>query len=138
MTRAIEEIKERLCDELNEYADKNRWSERDVDMIDKITHSIKSLMKYLEMEETWNDYDTRSSYSRGRSMNRGRYYRDDRSYDNSYDDRYYDGDTSYRNRSRDDGMEHLTQELEELMSKTTDADVKEAIKKTMAQIKKNK
>lgn len=137
MNRAIEEIKARLCDELIEYADKNRWSERDIDMIDKITHSIKSLMKYFEMEESLGEYDSRSSYSRGRSMNRSRYYRDDRSYDNSYDNRYYD-DGSSRGRSYNDGMEHLSNELEELMSKTTDAEVKEAIKKTMAQIKKNK
>lgn len=134
MRREVEDIKYRLCDELAEYADKNRWTEKDVEMIDHITHSIKSLMKYIEMEENGGAYEGRS-YARGRYNNR--YYRDDRSYDNRYyDDHSYDN--SYRGRSRDDGMEEMTHELEELMAQTSDADVKEAIKKTMAHIKKNK
>lgn len=144
MTRAAEEIKERLCDELNEYAEKSRWTERDVEMIDKISHSIKSLMKYLEMSERWDD--NRSFYSRGRSMDRGRYYRDDYSYDNRYyddryrNDRYYDNGSSMNRGgySRDDGDDHkkMIEELENMISNTSDTDIKEAMKKTLSQLKK--
>lgn len=129
--RKFEELKYRLCDELTDLAERDRWSAKDVELIDRLTHSIKSLMTYLNMEdEDERDYSSRS-YARGRYNSR--YYRDDRSYD---DGKYYDD--GYRGRSYDDGMELMTHELEELMAKTTDADVKEAIKKTMNQLKKNK
>lgn len=129
--RKFEELKYRLCDELTDLAERDRWSAKDVELIDRLTHSIKSLMTYLNMEdEDERDYSSRS-YARGRYNSR--YYRDDRSYD---DGKYYDD--GYRGRSYDDGMEHMTHELEELMAKTTDADIKEAIKKTMNQLKKNK
>ncbi len=149
--RKFEELKYRLCDELQELEERPRWSEKDVEMIDRLTHSIKSLMKYLEMEEQ-NDLDYEGqSFARGRYNTR--YYRDDqsygrgRSYDGSYDDRGYNNyrsydDRPYMGRSRDDEMDsrkqELEHELEALMEKTSDADVKEAIKKTMAQMKKNK
>lgn len=140
MTRAVDEIKYRLCDELSEFAEKKQWSDRDIELIDKITHSIKSLMKYLEMEE--NGFEDTRSYRGNRSYRMDR-YDDGRSYNRRYDDsRYYD-DRSYndsyeRGRSRDDGMQKMTEELEEMLENTNDTEVKEAIKKTMAHIKKNK
>ena len=145
--RKFEELKYRLCDELQELEERPRWSEKDVEMIDRLTHSIKSLMKYLEMEENneW-DYDGQS-FARGRYNTR--YYRDDRGYSRGrdYDDRGYNSyrtydDGSYRGRSYDDEMDsrkhELEHELESLMEKTSDADTKEAIKKTLAQMKKSK
>lgn len=141
MRREMEEIKCRLCDELSEFADKRQWNERDVETIDRLTHSIKSLMKYLEMEENGEAYDYEDrSYARGRYNNR--YSRDGYARDGrrSYG-RYYDDDMSYRGgRSMDDNqdMQQMTEELQEMLNNATDADVKEAIKKTIAHIKKNK
>lgn len=141
MRREMEDIKCRLCDELAEFADKRQWTDRDVETIDRLTHSIKSLMKYLEMEENGETYGYEDrSYARGRYDNRS--YRDARrSYDggNSYD-RYYD-DMSYRGgRSRDGGhdMQEMADELQDMLNNATDSDVKDAIKKTIAHIKKNK
>ena len=146
MRREMEDIKCRLCDELAEFADKRQWTDRDVETIDRLTHSIKSLMKYLEMEENGETYGYEDrSYARGRYDSRS--YRDGRrsydggnSYNRYYDDRAYD-DMSYRGgRSRDDGhdMQEMADELQDRLNNATDADVKDAIKKTIAHIKKNK
>lgn len=140
MNKAIDEIKYRLCEELTGFADKRQWSDRDIELIDKITHSIKCLMKYIEMEE--NGFDSERSYSNERSYN-NRYYDDGRSYARRggygryYDDGNYNYD-DYHGRSRDEGTHHMIEEMEEMLNNTADAEVKEAIKKTMAHIKKSK
>lgn len=99
-------------------------------------------MKYLEMEENGETYDEGRSYARGRygrSYGDGRYsYDDGNSYGRYYDDHRYD-DMGYRGgRSRDNNMHEMTDELQEMLNNATDADVKDALKKTIAHIKKNK
>lgn len=78
------ELKDALCDELNEYSGKRKLSYEDLDVIDKLTHSIKSIETILAMEgyddEYSRDYEPR--YDRGYSYARhrdsmGRYSRDE-------------------------------------------------------------
>lgn len=69
--KELYEIKDRLCDELKEYANKE-MSAGALDVIDKLTHTLKNLDKVIEGYEG-EEYSNRS-YSRGRDA-RGRYSR---------------------------------------------------------------
>lgn len=86
----IYELKEKLCDELEEYGEK-KLDAGTLDVVDKLAHTIKNLDKIIEkyeIDEYSSDdgmmpYDRgrRSSYARGRNVRRdsmGRYSRADR------------------------------------------------------------
>lgn len=59
------ELKETLCEELEKYGAKDKMSAGDLEVVDKLTHTIKNLDKIIEK------YDEEGEYS-----NRGRYARD--------------------------------------------------------------
>ena len=115
------ELKEILCDELNEYNGKRKLSYEDLDVIDKLTHSIKSIETILAMEGYDEGYsrDYRPDYGYSYARNRdsmGRYSRDD----------------GY---SRDGhGKEAMAMELREAMDKATTEKEKEAIKACMTEL----
>lgn len=93
----VEQIRDMLCDELDEIAKKGQLTADSLDAVDMITHSIKSIDTILAMEESgysngysgrypmrsYDDgYSRRGSYARGRRGNvrrdsMGRYSRDD-------------------------------------------------------------
>lgn len=130
-------IKEMLCKELKEYAERKSLSASDLEMIDKLAHAIKNLDK-IEMYESedgysnhYPDYDERSSsYARrGTHYVRGHYSRDDGRDD--YSERY---DRGYNRRySMDKAKDHMMSKLGAMME---DADPKEreALKKAMREI----
>ena len=69
---AIYELKEKLCDELEEYGTK-KLDAGSLDVIDKLAHIIKNLDKIIESYERYSSYDGSyddgyrgSSYARGR------------------------------------------------------------------------
>lgn len=66
--RELYELKEKLCDELKEYANKE-MSAGSLDVIDKLSHAIKNLDRIIENHES--GYSGRE-YSRKRDP-RGRY-----------------------------------------------------------------
>lgn len=105
-----------------------------------LAHARESLKQADAMDNYSEERSSRSydmggnnSYRRGRSYDR--YYMMDTD-DGHGRNRYYDDRNSYRGRSYDDGMEEMTEELEQLMAQATDPETKEAIKKTMAHVKK--
>ena len=87
----VYELKEMLCDELEEYGKKGELSAGSLDIVDKLAHTIKNINKILDHYEEESDgsyYDGmryedgrymdrgKTSYARGRSMrrdSRGRY-----------------------------------------------------------------
>ena len=85
---AIYELKETLCDELEEYGEKSKLDLGDIDIIDKLAHTIKNLDKIIECYEgdgySGEDmrYNNEMSYARGgkrgnvRRDSMGRYSRD--------------------------------------------------------------
>lgn len=92
----IYELKEKLCDELEEYAEK-KLDAGSLDVIDKLAHTIKNLDKIIECYEedgysqddmmyngrSYTDGMRGSSYARGRRGNvrrdaMGRYSRDNK------------------------------------------------------------
>ena len=121
----IEKIKKMLCKELDEYAMKGKISGSDLDMIWKLTDTVKNLDK-IEMLEDGDSYDGYSemreypymggsSYARGR----GRYAKRDSmgryssNMGSSYDD--YSEARMDRRYSRDDAKDHLMSALGEAM-----------------------
>lgn len=92
--RKMEELREMLCEELNEITKKGEIDERTLDQIDKLTHSIKSIDAITAMEES-EKYGRR--YGEGsyeRSYGEGSYSR----YNDGYGDSY--GEYSARGRGR--------------------------------------
>ena len=97
----MEELKQMLVDELNKVVKKGELSAGSLDVIDKLTHSIKSIDTIVAMEDAGysqegyannryigNSYERGNSYARGRNVrrdSRGRYSRDDYSMDDIKD-----------------------------------------------------
>ena len=141
----IEKIKKMLCKELDEYAMKGKISGSDLDMIWKLTDTVKNLDK-IEMLEDGDSYDGYSemreypymggsSYARGRGRyakrdSMGRYSSDDRM---SYDD--YSEARMDRRYSRDDAKDHMINKLGEMMS-SADEEQREILKDAMRKIER--
>ena len=130
----IEKIKKMLCKELDEYAMKSKLSMADIDVIHKLTDTVKNLDK-IEMLEDDGGYSEARGGMRGRSYMHGSSYDDDMMYSErrgrgrnarrdsmgryssedgmSYDD--YSEARMDRRYSRDDAKDHLMSALGEAM-----------------------
>lgn len=119
----MNKIKKMLCKELEEYGEKNSISAADVEMIHKLTDTIKNIDKIgmLEDEDGYSEHypmydeDRGSSYARrGTHYARGHYSRDDgRGYSNGYAERY---DRGYdRNYSKDEAKDRMMSKLGSMM-----------------------
>lgn len=145
----IEKIKKMLCKELDEYAMKGKISGSDLDMIWKLTDTVKNLDK-IEMLEDGDSYDGYSemreypymggsSYARGRGRyakrdSMGRYSSEGGSYESgsSYDDYSERMDRRY---SRDDAKDHMMNKLGEMMT-SADEEQREILKDAMRKIER--
>ena len=137
----MHKIKKMLCKELEEYGDKKSLSSSDVEMIHKLTDTVKNLDKIEMLEgddgysETYPYYMGGSSYARGRGRyakrdSMGRYSSDMGS---SYDD--YSEARMNRRYSRDDAKDHMMNKLGEMMS-SADEEQKEILKDAMRKIER--
>jgi len=107
------DLKKMLCRELDEIARQKELSMGDIEVVDKLTHSIKSLVTIMAMEDSGYSYgDGYGGTYRRNEM--GRYA--DGNYDDGYSGRrYYDGGYSGRRYSRDEGKSYLIHQFEKLM-----------------------
>ena len=138
----IEKIKKMLCKELDEYAMKSKLSMADIDVIHKLTDTVKNLDKIEMLEgddgysETYPYYMGGSSYAgrgRGRNARRdrmGRYSSEDGM---SYDD--YSESRMDRRYSRDDAKDHMMNKLGEMMT-SADEEQREILKDAMRKIER--
>ena len=137
----MHKIKKMLCKELEEYGEKKSLSSSDVEMIHKLTDTVKNLDKIEMLEgddgysETYPYYMGGSSYARGRGRNArrdsmGRYSSDMGS---SYDD--YSEARMDRRYSRDDAKDHMMSKLGEMMS-SADEEQREILKDAMRKIER--
>ena len=125
----IEKIKKMLCKELDEYAMKSKLTGGDLDMIWKLTDTVKNLDKISMLEESEDYSEARSrgrSYMHGSSYDddmmyserrgRGRYAKRDSMgrYSSDMDEDYSEMRTD-RRYSRDDAKDHLMSALGEAM-----------------------
>jgi DNA-directed RNA polymerase sigma subunit (sigma70/sigma32) len=144
----IEKIKKMLCKELDEYAMKTKLSMADIDVIHKLTDTVKNLDKIEMLEEDGgyseargrgrsymhgSSYDDDMMYSerrgRGRNARRdsmGRYSSDMDDYSEARMDRRY---------SRDDAKDHMMNKLGEMMT-SADEEQRQILKDAMRKIER--
>ena len=137
----MHELKEKLCDELEEIAHKPEMGAGDLEIVHKLTDTIKNICKIDMLEEDggysqagdW-EMEGRGSYNRGSSYRRkrdsmGRYSRDGMGYRDGrmMPNRMY---------SRAEAKDHMMDELEEAMAVATTDREKDIIKRAMDQLEK--
>ena len=66
------ELKDMLCEELEEYGSKDKLDVGGLDIVDKLAHAVKNIDKIIEAYEE-NEYSSRGSYEGG-SYEGGRSY----------------------------------------------------------------
>lgn len=135
------ELKEMLCKELEEYTRKGKMSAGDLEVIHKLTDTIKNIGKIEMLEEE-------GSYSQDDGMMGGGYgnrsYRDGDGYDdgagNSYRGRRRDSRGRYsrndgRGYSYEDGKHEMIAELEDMMGDAKSDREREAIRRCLDTIR---
>ena len=140
MMKALEKLRETLCEELDKVAKKSEMSAGDLEVTHKLTDTIKNIDKImmLEGEEGYSQngygqgnsyrgsYDSGKSYAnRGKHYVRGHYSRDDYSRADRYSRDGY---------SRDDGREAMMGRLHEMMQSASTDREREAIRRCMDEI----
>ena len=148
----MHDLKDLLCAELEDYAEKGKKSGKmsmgDLDSIHKLTDTVKNILKIDMLEgetgysedgaymgegriygTSYDGYDRGTSYVRGR----GRYAKRDNMGRYSRDDGYMRRDVGY---SRDDGKEYMMERLGELMDEAQKPTEKEALRRCMDALKR--
>ena len=128
----MHELKEKLCDELDEIARKGELGAGDLEIVHKLTDTIKNLDKIEMLEDggysqagDW-EADMRGTYGRGSSYrgrkrdSMGRYSREGRGGRGGY--------------SRNDAKEAMMEQMEMLMDQAGSEREREAIRRCMGQL----
>lgn len=127
----IYELKDKLCEELEEYGDK-KLDAGSLEVIDKLAHTIKNLDKIIEKYE---DEDYSSAYNDGMSYEGGSYERDGNRGGNRYSSRYAMARGRGRNARRDSMGRYssdsrmMVEELRDLMNDAPDERTKMEFKR---------
>lgn len=132
---AMHEICEKFKDELEEFARQDKFTVEEIGIIDKITHTIKSIQTVKAMEDHGYSYRTYGTSYRGGS------YGDDMDYARNGNSRESGRRSDYTyNRggrySRDDSRDMLMGYAEKIMSHTDDDSVKRAAKMLIDELEK--
>ena len=146
----MEDLKDLLCAELEDYAEKGKKSGKmsmgDLDSIHKLTDTVKNILKIDMLEDeggysedgaymgegriygtSYDGYDRGTSYARGRGRyakrdSMGRYSRDGRGMRDGY--------------SRDEGKAYMMEQLEDMMEDAEKPAEKEALRRCMEALKR--
>lgn len=119
---ALDKIREQLCGELDEIARKGELGSGDLELVHKLTDTIKNIDKICMLEDDghsrageW-EADMRGTYGRGSSYaNRGRHY-------------------VRGHYSRADARERMREQLSGMMRDTDDEPTREALRRCMSQL----
>lgn len=132
------ELKEKLCEELEEIARKPEMSAGDLEAVHKLTDTIKNIDKICALEEDGGyseagDWEGRGSYNRGSSYaNRGKHYVRGHYSRDGYNNRGdYSRDGGY---SRHDAKEAMMEQAREMMENATTDREREAIRRFMSEL----
>lgn len=126
----MEKLKEKLWEELDEIARKQDMGAGDLEVIHKLTDTIKNLDKICMLEEGGEGY---SSANRGQHYVRGHYSRDG-GMGRGMDPRGYSTRRDSRGRySRDDGRSEMMEHLEAALDSATEQD-REDIRRFMRKL----
>ena len=128
----LEELKEMLCEELEEYGAKEKLDMGGLEIVDKLAHAIKNINKIIDEEDGYSErrYAERNMYE---GNYRGSYG------DGSYRDSYRDGYSSRRGRGRNarrDSMGRyasagMRDEIERLMDEAPDEETRMKLERFM-------
>lgn len=126
----IERLRDNLCEELEKVARKDEISTSDLDIIDKLAHSIKNIDKVLMYDE----YSHEGHSYGGHGYNNNSYARQGRDGDNdgrynegrSRADHSYDYSRYYRDR--------MTDKLRQMMNDTSNDRERDAIMRCISQL----
>ena len=146
----MEELREMLCEELEKITKKGELSAGSLDVVDKLTHSIKSIDTIMAMEDSGYSNESGYSYARGRGRNTrrdsmGRYSSRGGSYEGgsyeggSYEDGSYarGGRGGNRGYSRHDAKEELAMDLKELKREAKDQETERMIDRWIKQLEQD-
>ena len=134
----MHELKEKLCKELEEIANKGELGAGDLEIIHKLTDTIKNLDKIEMLEDggysqagDWEiedrAYNRGNSYARRKRDSMGRYSRDGRMMRGGYrDGRMY---------SRAEAKDEIMEKIEDMMD-DADPKEKEILRRAMDQLEK--
>ena len=134
----MHELKEKLCDELKEIANKGELGAGDLEIVHKLTDTIKNLDKIEMLEDggysqagDWEiegrAYNRGNSYARRKRDSMGRYSRDGRMMRGGYrDGRMY---------SRAEAKDEIMEKIEDMME-DADPKEKEILRRAMGQLEK--
>ena len=132
------ELKDKLCKELDEIARKPEMGAGDLEIIHKLTDTIKNLDK-IEMLEDDGGYsqagyrDGSNSYARGSSYaNRGKHYVRGHYSRNGYSNEGRGGRGGY---SRHDAKEAMMEQLDEIMDSANEQE-REILRRAISQLEK--
>uniref|UniRef100_A0AAU8B5I2 Uncharacterized protein n=1 Tax=Dulem virus 33 TaxID=3145751 RepID=A0AAU8B5I2_9CAUD len=140
--KALDDLRDMLCDELDEIAKKPEMSAGDLETVHKLTDTIKNIDKICLMEEDgeysqagdW-ELEGRGNYGRGNSYaNRGQHYvRGHYSRDGGQGDGYSrrGGRGGY---SRADGKDRMMEHLNQMMQEAGSEKERNAIRRCMEQM----
>ena len=127
----MHELKEKLCDELEEIANKGDLGAGDLEIVHKLTDTIKNLDKIEMLDDggysqagDWEiegrTYNRGNSYARRKRDSMGRYSREGRGGSGGY--------------SRNDAKEAMMEQMEMLMDQAGSEREREAIRRCMGQL----
>lgn len=128
MHRELKELRENLNDELIKVSQKG-ITVNNLEMIDKLTHSIKSIDTIIAMNDGGYSETRGGDYSYARRDSRGRY---SRTYDDNRGGSYRRGmsRTSY-GYSEDGAKADMIEQLQEMLDQTSDNKIRMAIQKAL-------
>lgn len=118
----LQELKEMLCNELEEYGRKGNLSSGTLEIVDKLAHAIKNLDKIIESEGNSYMYDGRSYDGMSRKRDSMGRYADN-----------FSRDSYSRGYSRGKGM---VSELRDLMEESPDEHTRMEFEKFIKKIEK--
>ena len=132
----MHELKEKLCDELEEIARKPEMGAGDLEIIHKLTDTIKNIDKIDMLEDDGYSQagyrDRGSSYNRGSSYaNRGKHYVRGHYSRDGYS---MEGRGNRGGYSRHDAKEAMMEQMEMLMEQAGSEREREAIRRCMSQL----
>ena len=131
--KAMYDLRNMLCDELDELARKGELGAGDLEIAHKLASTIKNLDKIEMMEDDGysRDGDYSRRYSRDGDYSRGGDWEADMRGTYGRGSSYARRGTHYvrRHYSRADSMEHLREQINDMMRETDDDRVKEALRR---------
>lgn len=124
--KSLETIRDMLCYELDDIAEKNEMSAGMLDTVDKIAHAIKNIDKVMESE---------GGYSNSYTRNGGDYSRDGEWYAMGNRGNSYRRDSMGRYSRRYSRHGDISERLEEMMNEAESEKEKDALRKAISMMK---